>query len=279
MQLSGFGLSDYRRLLKTALDHDYEFYTVAEYFNTSSPETPSIILRHDVDRRVSNAISMAEIETDLGIDATYYFRTSTFDPAIASTMEAQGHEVGYHYEDLAKTRGDVEAAHERFATNLASFREHVTIDTVCSHGSPLSPHLNTDMWEDARTPANYDLIDRAYNVPADDGTSDRVYFSDTGRDWNVTVPGFGDVHSTDDVVRALESGQCQDLYVLAHPSRWATSRFQTVERPTWDLAAETGKAFASGAHSIQRTSGRLAKQTRVVQVIRALSSASPRSER
>ncbi|WP_458189532.1 hypothetical protein [Haladaptatus sp. NG-WS-4] len=281
MQLAGFDLADYKRILSTALEQNYEFYTVAEYFTADSIETPSVVLRHDVDRRVGNAIAMAELETELGIDATYYFRTSTFDSAIASRMEANGHEIGYHYEDLAKARGDVNRAHARFAANLASFRQHVTIDTACSHGSPLSPHLNTDMWEDARTPADYDLLGKAYDIEADsDGTSDRVYFSDTGRDWNASIPGIGAIHSTDDVIRALEADDCPAVYLLAHPSRWSTTNFQRVERPAWDLAAETGKVVVSGVHTVQQTSGQVAEQTRVVRALRAITgTGTPRSER
>ncbi|WP_458210563.1 hypothetical protein [Haladaptatus sp. NG-SE-30] len=271
MQLAGFSLSDYRHLLETALDQNYNFYTVAEFFTADSIETPSIVLRHDVDRRIGNAVAMAGLETELGIDATYYFRTSTFDPTIARRMETAGHEVGYHYEDLAKARGDMNRAHARFAANLVSFRQHVTIDTVCSHGSPLSPHLNTDMWKDARTPADYDLLGKAYDIEAAaDGTSDRVYFSDTGRDWDASVPGFGAIHSTDDVRHALESGDCPAVYLLAHPSRWSTTHFQRVERPSWDFAAETGKALASGVHTIQLTGGQVAEQTRVVRALRSL---------
>ena len=273
MQLSGFGLTDYRHLLRTALDHGYEFYTVAEFLETPSPDSPSIVLRHDVDRRVRNAVALADVETDLGIDATYYFRTSTFDPDVAEEMAGDGHEVGYHYEDLAKAGGNLHRAHARFAANLASFRQHVSVDTVCSHGSPLSPHLNTDMWNDDRAPADYDLVGRAYEVEADDdGTGDRLYFSDTSRDWNASVPDFGAVHSTDDLIRALESGACPAVYLLAHPSRWATTSFQRVERPGWDLAAEAGKSVASAAHTVQKVSGRIRPPTRVVQALQGMTS-------
>ncbi|WP_266081911.1 hypothetical protein [Haladaptatus caseinilyticus] len=281
MQLAGFSLLDYRHLLETALEQNYNFYTVAEYFTADSIESPSIVLRHDVDRRVGNAVAMAELETELGIDATYYFRTSTFEPSIASRMETEGHEVGYHYEDLAKARGNVNRSHARFAANLESFRQHVSIETICSHGSPLSPHLNTDMWKDARTPADYDLLGKAYDIEAAaDGSDDRVYFSDTGRDWNASVPGIGAIHETDDVIRALESGDCSAVYLLAHPSRWSTSHFQRVERPSWDLAAETGKALVGGVHAIQQTGGHVAEQTRIVQALRTLAgTGTPRSER
>ncbi len=272
MQLTGFNLSDYELMLETALGAGYRFYTVAEYVEADSVDEPHIVLRHDVDRRAANAIALATAEAERGIEATYYFRTNTFSPDIVRRMAAMGHEIGYHYEDLAKVHGDMEAAHRRFGDNLESFRGHVDVRTACAHGSPLSPHLNTEMWKDARTTADYRLLGEAYNALEfdSDGESDLLYLSDTGRDWSAFVPDFGSVHSTNDVVELLESGACSSLYLLAHPSRWATSGLQAVERPCWDIAAETGKAVASSAHTIQRTGGRLAEGTRVSRAVRSI---------
>ncbi len=272
MKLSGFSLTDYEQILDAAQDSGYQFYTVADYIEADVVDEPYIVLRHDVDRWADNAVSLATAEAERGINSTYYFRTSTFDPDTAQEMEAQGHEVGYHYEDLAKVRGNVEAAHARFATNLESFREHVDVRTACAHGSPLSPHLNTEMWEDARTPAEYELVGEAYSgLEFDsDGASDLLYFSDTGRDWNATVPDFGDVRSTADVVDAIESGTCPTLYLLAHPSRWATTRYQTVERTGWDIAAEAGKIAVQNAHAVQQTGGRVAEGTGIARAIRSV---------
>ncbi|WP_227353398.1 hypothetical protein [Haladaptatus salinisoli] len=272
MRISGFNLADYERILDAALEAGYRFYTVSEYVEADAAEEPHVVLRHDVDRRVGNAVALAEAEAERGVGATYYFRTSTFEPDIARAMEDRGHEVGYHYEDLAATRGNVEAAHGRFAENLELFREYVDVKTACAHGSPLSPHLNTDMWEDARTPEHYDLIGEAYDALEFDaiGLSELLYLSDTGRDWSAHVPGLGDVRSTDDVVEVVESGACPALYVLAHPSRWATSRLQAVERSSWDVAAEAGKVVANGAHAVQRAGGRFVEGTRVGRAVRSI---------
>lgn len=259
-------------MLDAALNEGYRFYTVAEYVEADTVEEPHIVLRHDVDRRVNNAVVLAIAEAERGIASTYYFRTGTFSPDIARRLEALGHEIGYHYEDLAKTRGDVEAAHQRFGRNLESFREHVDVRTACAHGSPLSPHLNTDMWKDARTPGEYRLLGEAYSDLEFDsvGETDLLYLSDTGRDWNASAPDYGSIRSTNDIVEALESRTCTSLYLLAHPSRWAVSGFQTVERPCWDVAAETGKVLAGGAHSVQRAGGRIVEGTHVARAIRSV---------
>ncbi|WP_227374723.1 hypothetical protein [Haladaptatus halobius] len=272
MRLSGFNLPNYERILDVALDAGYRFYTVSEYVEADTVNEPHVVLRHDVDRRVGNAVALAKAEAERGVGATYYFRTSTFEPDIARAMEDFGHEVGYHYEDLAATRGNVEAAHRRFDENLERFREHVDVKTACAHGSPLSPHLNTEMWEDARTPEHYDLVGEAYDALEFDaiGLSELLYLSDTGRDWGAYAPGVGDVRSTADVIEVIESGACPTLYVLAHPSRWATSRFQAVERPSWDIAAEAGKVVVSSAHAVQRAGGRFVKGTRVGRAVRSV---------
>jgi hypothetical protein len=46
---------------------------------------------------------MAELEHELGIQSTYYFRFPyTFKPDIIGKIHDLGHEVGYHYEVLSK---------------------------------------------------------------------------------------------------------------------------------------------------------------------------------
>ena len=56
-----------------------------------------------------NALRMAELEHELGIQSTYYFRFPyTFKPDIIRKIQALGHEVDYHYEVLSKAKGDYE---------------------------------------------------------------------------------------------------------------------------------------------------------------------------
>ena len=68
----------------------------------------NIILRHDVDLLPHNALDMAQLERDLGIRGTYYFRIvpESFDARIIEKVAELGHEVGYHYEDVDLVRGD-----------------------------------------------------------------------------------------------------------------------------------------------------------------------------
>jgi hypothetical protein len=257
MQLTGFDLADYERLLDAALERGWRFLTVEEYLRADDPDAPFVVLRHDVDRKVGSAVAMAEAEAERGVQATYYFRTGTFDPETATAMAERGHEVGYHYEDLAATRGDVAAARDRFVRNLERFRRHVDVTTACAHGSPLSPHVNTAMWDDDPAFEEYGLLGEAYlSIDFEDerhaGEEPLAYLSDTGRDWDLDLPGFGRVRSTDDVIDAFRGHARQRFYVLAHPCRWSKSRAEFLERSGWDVATETVKSVVEQAHRLQR---------------------------
>ena len=254
MKLTGFGFSDYEQFLDAAIADGWNFLTVEDYLRTSSPEEPFVVLRHDVDRRVESTVEMARIEADRDVQSTYYFRTNTFDPDIVQSLSELGHEIGYHYEDLTKTRGDLQAAHERFSENLAKFRRHVDVRTVCSHGSPLSPYNNKDMWADGPDFEAYDLLGEAYlSIDiANQRPSGPFYLSDTGRDWDVDLPGFGRVRTTDDVIDAVQSRPCSQLYLLVHPCRWSNSRLEFLERSSWDLTAETAKLLLNQMHQLHR---------------------------
>lgn len=256
MNVRDFTFDHYGRLLDTALDSGYTFYTVDEYITRSEYDSPYAIIRHDVDRKVGTARSMAKTEAERDVPTTYYFRTSTFSPETSAEISALGHEVGYHYEDFVKTRGDFEAAHERFERNLARFREHADVTTICPHGSPLSPHHNLDMWRGEYDIEKYDLHGEAYLSvdTANDDPEKPSYVSDTGREWGTDLTGFGRVTTTDDLVAAIESGACGHLYLLVHPGRWSRHPAEQVQRVAWDMAAEVGKTAAKATHSIGRTS-------------------------
>ena len=117
--MKDFTLSGYKNLLKTLKNKCYEFLTVEEFFTCQvapSPNRSVIIMRHDVDRKPENALRMAKLEANLGVKATYYFRTipKTFKPEIIKRIAGLGHEIGYHYECLAKNNGDCDEAINAF---------------------------------------------------------------------------------------------------------------------------------------------------------------------
>ena len=69
-----FTLQTYRELLLTLQKADYQFLTFEEYISSSVRPERWVILRHDVDLKAANSLRTAEIEHELGIRASYYFR-------------------------------------------------------------------------------------------------------------------------------------------------------------------------------------------------------------
>ena len=68
-----FTLSLYKQLIRSLIKSNYAFQTMEDFFE--SPEDKCIIFRHDVDRLPQNALRMAKLENEIGVKATYYFRS------------------------------------------------------------------------------------------------------------------------------------------------------------------------------------------------------------
>lgn len=243
----GFTICKYIELCETILSSRYIPDTVSGYLSQQDPNRPVVILRHDVDLRTGNAVRMAEREADLGIKSTYYFRyPMTFDPIAIGHIRDLGHEVGYHYEVLSKTRGNYEQALSLFVKELAAFRSICEINTICMHGSPLSDYDNRDLWLRYNF-KDFGLMGEAYLSFIN---SSLRYLTDTGRSWADTnsvrdyMPGAinaSPIRTTDDLITLIKSGRETGLYITAHPVRWASGNAEWVEGYVRDLVFNMGK--------------------------------------
>jgi hypothetical protein len=201
---------------------------------------------------------MAELEHRLGITSTYYVRkvASAYSDALVSRLHALGHEVGYHYEVLSKTRGNIDAALELFARELAELRALAPIRTASSHGSPLSPWDSLAIWKH-RQPADFDLIGEAY-LQID---YDRVaYYTDTGRSWAADAVNLRDrtptsdaafprVHTTDQLIELLRRRDCRTLCIQTHPERWNPPGLARYRSMALDWAANFAKRIIRATRS------------------------------
>jgi len=169
--------------------------------------------------------------------------------AVLETLEALGHEVGYHYEDLDRAGGDVQDARRSFGRELERLRRHATVDTVCMHGNPLTPHDNRDMWDDPSELEPYGIDGEAY-LSMD--FTDVTYFSDTGRTWadgdlkiKDHTMGEGDkqvsASSTAELETLLRTHSVDRACLLTHPNRWADSTPEYVAEATKDAITNVGK--------------------------------------
>lgn len=229
-----FTLKKYRELLVALQSAGYAFHTLEEYCDGKCTEEKYIVLRHDVDLKAQNSVCTAEIEHQLGIRASYYFRVvpESNQPDKIKRIAELGHEIGYHYEDMTICEGDTERAIAHFERQLRHFRTFYPVRTICMHGAPRSSYDGKDLWKkyDYRT---YGIVGEPY---FDVDFSQMFYLTDTGRMWDGfhvsvrdKIPVYQDewtrqgltYHTTDDIVKAVKNSALPArIMITTHPQRW-----------------------------------------------------------
>lgn len=148
--------SEYRALLEAARREDYSIISLEEWL--AAPEGTAgrqLVLRHDVDQAPGSALAVAEIENDLGLRSTWYFRWRTAHPAVIGALRRGGCAVGLHYESLSREalrRGVhdpegierlIDSARELLKREITVFAAaHGPIRSVCPHGDSRIPHAS-----------------------------------------------------------------------------------------------------------------------------------------
>jgi len=209
-------IETYNKLLGILQNKGFVFQSFVGFIQ--KPGKKVIILRHDVDKLPENSLTIARLESSLGVRGSYYFRSvpSGHNEEIIRNVAELGHEVGYHYEDVSlaaerqKTKvkrqkyknqmvSDLQdrktarpqdntnieeelalIAIESFKENLAKLREIVPVKTICMHGSPLSKWDSRLLWKyyDYR---DFGIIGEQY---FDIDFNKVCYITDTGRMWD-----------------------------------------------------------------------------------------------
>ncbi len=245
--MTDFTMTNYEELCRVILSSEYEPITVKSYIGKMAHDNNHnyIILRHDVDRNIFNALTMAAVEQRLGIQTTYYFRyPSTFQREFIEKIQSLDHEIGYHYEVLSKTQGDVHEAMKLFEQELNGFREYFDIRTICMHGSPLSCYDNRDLWD------IISFTDFGIMGDASLSINDARYYSDSGRSWNgihnmrdflpCGLNGVG-IDTFDKIVNLIVDSPRGNLYLSVHPERWAVNPLDWIFGYSRDIVFNIGK--------------------------------------
>jgi len=234
--MKDFTLKAYKSYLEILSKKDFYFSDFRTYLsNENKPSKKICLVRHDVDRKPTNALEMAQLEQSMGITSTYYFRTkpATFKKDIIRSISGLGHEIGYHYETLSDTRGDINKAVEIFSKELDKLRTIVPINTVSMHGRPLLPYDNRDIWRDAERHnfliSNLSILGEVY---LDIDYSNIAYISDTGRNWTNSKSNKRDkvnsnintnFNTTSDMVSFLNNPTSNTIVFQIHPERWSSN--------------------------------------------------------
>ena len=227
----------YSELVLALKDAGYEFVTYAEYCEGKRAEK-LVVMRHDVDKRVLCAMNMAREERRMKVKASYYLREDMvlYGKHVIKFFADRGHEVGYHYEELVKERGDVDKAYARFVRNIEEMRQVVDVRTITMHGSPMSRFDSKEMWQKY----DYKKLGLIGEPQMDVDWGEMVYLTDTGRSWNAVSrrdkvadralewKEKGWVYeTTDDVIKAVKEGRFPTCVMMTvHPQRWSDNMWE-----------------------------------------------------
>ena len=209
------------------------------------PSSPYVVLKHDVETNVGNALRMAEIEHKWGHCASYYVQAYLLDKeenvAKLLKMQEMGHEISYHYDVMDANGGHLPSAILDFESKLELFKKHgFYIETLCQHGNPVVERKgytsNRDFFRSPEVQAKYpDLADIMVDFKQKAAsTTDYLYFSDAGRKFKLIYdPINNDLVPSDDKNIPFENLKDLWTYVLqqnansiisTHPHRWVASK-------------------------------------------------------
>jgi hypothetical protein len=175
-----FDLAHYRELLEAARAGGYRFRAF-----DGAPERGDLFLRHDIDLSLDAALTMAELEAELGIRTTYLLMTESVFYNLASSEGAAalarlrelGHAVGLH---AVYPRVELD---DRF-------------DRVVS-------------WHNPDPATMSEPVEGAINVYAEPWFAPQTYRSDSNQRWRAGCPH-----------EELRAAAFPWLQVLVHPEIW-----------------------------------------------------------
>ena len=243
-----FSCAKYISLLSALKNVGYFFQTFEEYIN--NPAKKVLILRHDIDKRMENALKFAEIEASMNIKASYHFRIheTRKNPAILIKIKNLGHEIAYHYEDLSKISRNglidediLQNALTAFRNNLSFLRQYYPVRVISMHGDPTSLTDNRSLWQTFSYKQEGIICEPYYDIDY----SSVLYLTDTGRTWNnkkinvrdkidsgtgITtgkpLNDFFAFNNTDDIIFAAKSDSLPNAIIInTHPQRWNDNFF------------------------------------------------------
>ena len=176
----GFHLEHYRELLEAAKAGGYRFAPFGE-----GPARGELFLRHDVDLALPAAVQMAELESELEVEATYFLMTQSVFYNLAS---AEGVDALERLRDLGHTVG------------LHAVYPNVTLDgrfePVVSWHNPEREFMSAE-------------IAGAINAYGERYFSPETYRSDSNQRWRSGCPH-----------EELRAGAFPWLQLLVHPEIW-----------------------------------------------------------
>lgn len=196
-----FTYAGYIQLLNLLKENDYE---IADYYNWKEYDK-CVILRHDVDNDMAQALSMAQIEYEQGMKSTYFvLLTSNFynlysnrNRGILREIKDMGHTIGLHFDEMAypEDAGNAEKIVQNIRKELNILSEIMQNDvTVFSYHRPTKAILDANIKMKDAVNSYGNIFFRQFK-----------YLSDSRMHWRAPV------------MDIVQEGLYSRLHILTHP--------------------------------------------------------------
>ena len=199
-----FTYTAYRGLLSLLRQGGYAFTDYHDY----QAHPRCVILRHDIDNSLPQALRLAEIEADEGVKSTWFvlLRTDFYNPASASAQKTLrrirelGHELGLHFDEMAYPQEGASCTAGSSSTEELIRHEADILSDIC--GCPIT---TVSMHRPSKATLEADLkIPGMVNSYGQTFFHDFKYLSDSRRRWREPVK---------EIIRA---GTYDRLHILTH---------------------------------------------------------------
>lgn len=228
--MKDFSLAVLKKLLAILKECNYSIIRFDTYWSKQQEidrVQKVVLLRHDVDRFPQMALLVAQMEAELDIFGTYFFRTKphVFKPKIIKGIAGMGHEIGYHYECLADARGNFAKAAQLCKRDLEKLRKLYPVVSAAMHSRPLSKWDNRLFWSCCSL-ESFGIKGETYLSV---NHNKYMYLADSGRNWssnrNVVwdkVEGISPpkIKGTLELIEIIKNNHLKKIHLLIHPNRW-----------------------------------------------------------
>ncbi len=227
-----FGFAYLERLYRTIADR-YRFATLGDAPDLMNEASPTAFVRHDVDVSLERALQLARRERTWGVAATYHVLVDcpfydvhgTRSRELLAELVGLGHEVGLHYDVVARAR--TEAGEEELAADI----DAACVELANALGGPV------------RSLSFHMPIERLHKGPLriagrTSGVAEelmRWYLSDSRARWREGEP-----------LTSLDRPRSHVLQILVHPIWWGEEHQRPEHRLRdflLELAAARGESY------------------------------------
>ncbi len=194
-----FSYAAYRGLLSLLQEQGY---AIRNYHNYA--DTPRcVILRHDIDTSLEQAVRFAELEADEGVCSTYFvlLRTDFYNPASKASsaalrrIQSFGHEIGLHFDE---------------ASYMPELRPSEVVQNIIKECGLLSTLLETRVSSVSMHRPSRATLDADYHIPGVVNSYGKTFFqdfkylSDSRRRWR------------EPILKIIRSREYDRLHILTH---------------------------------------------------------------